>query len=212
MSDHGDKITEEQVQERAAQIRERLNRVRKIEGFDPVAGLDVEAMARRSLEARARPKPSAHDVLKVIRPEWEKEAAQQGLTGEALSAFKWQILAEDGPQVYGEITDIVYYVIHLNKAAVEQISWNSEVVFQALEAAALAVPEIDEILSPLEAFIRAEVTTIQAVGSTVSNGQVKLVGVWPVPVVIAESDEDYNWDAEDAAKRLRDRIGGRAGG
>ncbi|WP_275560533.1 hypothetical protein [Streptomyces sp. 5-6(2022)] len=208
MSDHDDKITEAQVQERAAQIRERLNRVRKIEGFDPVAGLDVEAMARRSLEARARPKPSAHDVLKAIRPEWEKEAAQQGLTGEALSAFKRQILAEDGPQVYAEMTDIIYYVIHLNKAAVEKIDSDSEIVFQALEVATLALPEIDDIISPLEAFIRAEVTTIQAVGSTVSNGQVQLVGVWPVPVVIAESDEDYNWDAEDAAKRLGDIIGG----
>ncbi|WP_167504719.1 hypothetical protein [Streptomyces malaysiensis] len=208
MSDHDDKITEAQVRERAAQIRERLNRVRKIEGFDPVAGLDVEAMARRSLEVRARPKPSAHDVLKAIRPEWEKEAAQQGLTGEALSAFKRQILAEDGPQVYAEMTDIIYYMIHLNKAAVEKIDSDSEIVFQALEVATLAIPEIDDIISPLEAFIRAEVTTIQAVGSTVSDGQVQLVGVWPVPVVIAQSDEDYNWDAVDAAKRLGDIIGG----
>ncbi|MEV0501707.1 hypothetical protein AB0I84_29490 [Streptomyces spectabilis] len=196
MADGNSKVTQEQVRERAAEIRERLNRARKIEGFDPVAGLDVEAMARRSLEARARPKPSAHHVLKVIRPEWEKEAAQQGLTGEALTAFQRQILAEDGPQVYGEM-DGFYYLIHFNKAAVEMIDRNSEIVFQALEVAALAVPEIDEILSPLEAFIRAEVTTIQEVGAASSTGQAKLVGVWPIPVPIAESDDDYDWDLAD---------------
>ncbi|MBD3006439.1 MULTISPECIES: hypothetical protein [unclassified Streptomyces] len=189
MSDHSDKVTEEQVRERAAQIRERLKRWEKTEGFALAAALDVEAAARRALEVRSRPKPSAHDVLKAIRPEWEKEAAQQGLIGEALDAFKRQILDSDAPQVFCDMEGFLglEYHIHLNKAAVEVISWNTDVVLEALEWATVAVPKIDEILSPLEAFIRA--AAIQEVGAANSNGQAQLVGVWPVPIPIVESDD-----------------------
>ncbi|WP_269856988.1 hypothetical protein [Streptomyces sp. RPT161] len=130
-------------------------------------------------------------MLKAIRPGWEKEAAQQGLTGEALDAFKKQILASDAPQVFCDMEGLLglEYHIHLNKAAVEVISWNTDVVLEALEWAAVGLPMIDELLSPLEAFIRAEVTAIQATGAANSNGQAQLVGVWPVPIPIVESDD-----------------------
>ncbi|MFH7594386.1 hypothetical protein WDV06_04675 [Streptomyces racemochromogenes] len=209
MSDHSGKVTEEQVRERAAQIRERLKRWEYLTGFDVAAAMDVEAAARRALQARARPKRSAEDLLKVFRPEWEKEAAQQQLTGEALTAFRRQVLDSDVPQVFCD-TDGLFnlrYHIHLNKAAVEAISWNTEVVLEALEWAAVGVPMIDELLSPLEAFIRAEVTAIQATGRANSNGQAQLVGVYPIPIPIVESDDD-DWDTAGKVGDIIHHMGG----
>ncbi|MEU0990337.1 hypothetical protein [Streptomyces sp. NPDC005953] len=210
MSDHGDKVTEGQVQERAAQIRERLKRWEYLKGFDVAAALDVEAAARRSLRARSRPKPSAHDLLKAVRPEWEREAARQQLTGEALVAFKRQILESETPQVacdtdgFGDLR----YHIHLNKAAVETLSSDVELVFEALEWATLAVPEIDELISPIETFIRAEVAAIQSIGRASSTGQAQLVGIYPCPIPIPESDDDFDWDLAGKIGDIIHHMGG----
>ncbi|MFF7504878.1 hypothetical protein ACFZBM_36450 [Streptomyces lavendulae] len=164
--------------------------------------------SRRALQARARPRRSADDLLKEFRPKWEKEAAQQQLTGEALAAFRQQILDSDIPQVYCD-TDGLFnlrYHIHLNTAAVEAISWNTDVVLEALEWAAVGVLMTDELLSPLEAFIRAEVSVIQATGRANSNGQARLVGVFPIPIPIVESDDD--WDTAGKIGDIIHHMGG----
>ncbi|MEU0936293.1 hypothetical protein [Embleya sp. NPDC005971] len=204
MSDTTGGITQEQVRERAARIRAGLERW-KVEGFDPTAALDVEAVARGALQARARPKPTAHDVLNVIRPEWEKEAAQQGLTGEAVSAFAGRVLAEDGPKVYCESYG-VWYFVHLNKKAVELIGESAEMFNAVLELAAMGDEFVEDIVTLLEAFVVAEVAAIKGVSESTSNGQVALVGVYPVPIPVVQSDADYDWDAEDAAGWLGHHI------
>ncbi|MEU0688548.1 hypothetical protein [Streptomyces uncialis] len=210
MSDHSGKVTEEQVQERAARIRERLKRWEHLTGFDVAAALDVEAAARRALTARSRAKPSAHDLLKAVRPEWEREAARRQLTGEALEAFQRQILESETPQVACDtdgFLDLRYH-IHLNKAAVETLSSNTEIVFDALEWATLAVPEIDELISPIEAFIRAEVSAIQSIGRASSTGQAQLVGIYPCPIPLPESDDDFDWDLAGKIGDIIHHMGG----
>ncbi|MFJ5234492.1 hypothetical protein ACIQBJ_31880 [Kitasatospora sp. NPDC088391] len=195
MSDHT--VTEERVREKAAELRKHVERWKGIEGFEgPAADLDVEALARGVLEVRARPRLSGPELLEAVRPQWERKAAQLGLEGEAREAFVLDRLDEDVPQVYCETQDffvVVYYVIHLNRAAAEMVDVQTETVLQALEVASLGLPEIDEIISPLEALIRAEAMTIKAVSDSQDNGQVQLVGVYPVPVFIAEPD-DLLWD------------------
>ncbi|MFD9721955.1 hypothetical protein [Streptomyces sp. NPDC059076] len=186
-------ITEEQVREKAAELQRHVERWKEIEGFeDAAADLDVEALARGVLEVRARPQLSGPELLEAVRPQWERKAAQLGLEGEAREAFVLENLDEDTPQIYCETENafiVVYYIIHLNKAAAEQIDVQTETVLQALEVASLGLPEIDELLSPLEALIRAEAMTIKAVSDSQDNGQVQLVGVYPVPVFIAEPDD-----------------------
>ncbi|MFG3285536.1 hypothetical protein [Streptomyces sp. NPDC048111] len=210
MSDHSDQVTEEQVQERAAQILERLKRWEYLEGFDVAAALDVEAAARRSLKARSRPKPSAHDLLTAVRPDWEKEAAQQQLTGQALEAFKRQILESETPQVACDtdgFADLRYH-IHLNKAAVETLSSNAEIVLDAFEWAAVGIPEIDELVSPIEALIRAEISAIQSIGRASSTGQAQLVGIYPCPIPMPEYDDDFDWDLASKIGDIIHHMGG----
>ncbi|MFF7247262.1 hypothetical protein ACFZBU_25535 [Embleya sp. NPDC008237] len=190
MANGSGEVTEEQVREKAARFRAALEG-RRIEGFDAAAALDVEAAARRALEARARPRVAARDVLGVIRPAWEEEAAKQGLTGEALRAFALQILADDGPMAACEM-DGLWYSIHLNKAAVELIENSSELFNNVLEMATEIFEDLELILIPLEAFVDAESNAIKAVADQ-SNGQVQLEGYWPSPFAIPIPDPDFVW-------------------
>ncbi|MEU5772782.1 hypothetical protein ABZ819_05685 [Streptomyces venezuelae] len=196
MSNSSSKVTEAQVREKAAEIRGQVGRWEKVEGVD-LATLDVEALARGVLEVRARPTLSGRDLLKAVRPQWEKKAEQQELTGEAREAFIRAKLDEDTPQVFIETENYVVvtiYAIHLNRAAAEVVVEQTEVVIEALEAASAVLEEFDEFIAPLEALLRAEATTIQEVASSQANGQVQLVGVVPSPIFIPEAD-DCVWNA-----------------
>ncbi|MFE0463695.1 hypothetical protein ACFW1A_31030 [Kitasatospora sp. NPDC058965] len=212
MSDAVGGVTQEQVEEQALRMRERLGRWRGIDGFDPVAALDVVAAARRAVEVRARPRPSAREVLTAVRPRWAEEAAARGLTGEARSEFVRQILASDSPQVACESPTFWTYAIHLNRAAVLLLQESAEQFNQVLEAAAWAEELVEDIVGPLVAFIGVEAASIVAVSNSTSNGQVVLVGVYPVPVVVAQSDPDYDWDFADMVQHIVDGIGDVFGG
>ncbi|MFJ8045527.1 hypothetical protein ACIRBX_33965 [Kitasatospora sp. NPDC096147] len=208
MSDH--QITEEQVRAKAAEIQEHIDRWNRTEGLQAPEKPDVEAMARRLLERQGRPALSGPALLDAVRPQWERKAQAEGLTGEAAEAFVQEHLSEDYPQVYCETETVLlvvtYYFIHLNKAAAEMVVSDTETVLQALEVAAVALPEIDELLSPISAFFRAEATTIQAVAYSNDNGQVQLVGIYPSPFFIAESD-DMDWDLGDKIDDIIHHIG-----
>ncbi|MER8187977.1 hypothetical protein [Kitasatospora sp. NPDC094015] len=208
MSDH--RVTDEQVRAKAAEIQGEVERWQGTEGLEVPEKVDVEGMARGVLELRARPRLSGQDLLEAVRPQWERKARRRGLTGEAARAFVGEHLSDEIPQVYCETETVLlvvtYYLIHLNRAAAELVVSDTEAVLQALEVAAVGLPELDEILSPLSAYFRAEATTIQAVAWSNANGQVQLVGVWPSPFFIAEGD-DMDWDLIDKIGKIAHHLG-----
>ncbi|KUO09241.1 hypothetical protein [Streptomyces sp. DSM 15324] len=209
MTDGSGKITEEQVQEKAAQFRALLER-RTNEGPEAWAHLNVEAAARRALEAQGRRQTDPRAVLQAIRPTWETEAAQKGLTGKELHAFARQILEEDGPEIQAEM-DGFYYTFHLNQMAVAMVVGGASAAKDLLEDAAEEFWELAAIFMALYGAIEAETQAISAAAAQ-GNGQVKLDGVFPDPFVIPSPDSDYVFEVHNVLGGLlgdlQDQLGG----
>ncbi|MER7761671.1 hypothetical protein [Streptomyces sp. NPDC097619] len=163
-------ISKEQVQERIQKIEELFARKRE-ESASLGTGLDLEASARKALEARAQPAVVPDEaVLAKLRAAGRQRP-------------------DDGPNIWCELYGFLDlgYKIHLNSYAVEMVTSAASALEKVLGDAVEDFPELDAMFIPLLAYIYAEGEAIGEVGQI--NGSVVLIGVIPDPFPVPYPDE-----------------------
>ncbi|MEU6483171.1 hypothetical protein [Streptomyces sp. NPDC046887] len=171
MTESSAEVGKEQVQARVEEIRDVFAR-KQAESRGLEADLDLEASARRALEARAQP---------AIVPD---EAIQA-----KLRAADPQILDDSGPNVWCELYGFLDlgYKIHLNPYAVAMVTSAASALEKVLGDAVEGFPELEAMFVPLLAAIYAEGSAIDAVSQI--NGSVVLIGVIPDPLPVPFPDD-----------------------